>query len=391
MAAPDGPGRTPGGRRPAAASEPPPPPCHHSSLRGFLPCCLSCAAPQIAPRSDSTTAGLAPRPRTRRAPSTGCWALQIKMTWKHDEGCVGGGKLRGHIPAIFLRHSATCIFRGHAPCLRLFHHTNVDLIIDLLVSNNPISSVTRTRVLVARTQHADMLLCANSSCSSQLPQRSRQRCSPQHHSVRLLPPAPAAQCSRPPVCRLAAVAQERSSSTADIAADTADTPGTTQFYRWPGRGGRRDHAIAYSTTGSGAVPLVLVHAFGTCRSSWAKLLHELDGTRYTAYAIDLLGFGDSDAPVGDEVLSAPPGSSSTGRSSSTDLGHLYSVETWASQLRDFVEDVVQQPAILVGNSAGALAALQAAVDAPQMTRGLVLLDCSLRWVVEWAAMGSGVA
>lgn len=36
------------------------------------------------------------------------------------------------------------------------------------------------------------------------------------------------------------------------------------------------------------------------------------------------------------------------------------------------------PALLVGNSAGGLAALQAAVAAPHLVRGLVLLDCSLR-------------
>lgn len=40
--------------------------------------------------------------------------------------------------------------------------------------------------------------------------------------------------------------------------------------------------------------------------------------------------------------------------------------------------VVCAPAVLVGNSAGALAALQAAVAAPDMTRGLMLLDCSMR-------------
>lgn len=40
--------------------------------------------------------------------------------------------------------------------------------------------------------------------------------------------------------------------------------------------------------------------------------------------------------------------------------------------------VVGGPAVLVGNSAGALAALQVAVSAPQLVRGLMLLDCSMR-------------
>jgi pimeloyl-ACP methyl ester carboxylesterase len=40
--------------------------------------------------------------------------------------------------------------------------------------------------------------------------------------------------------------------------------------------------------------------------------------------------------------------------------------------------VVGQSAVLVGNSAGALTALKVAVEAPQLARGLMLLDCSLR-------------
>ena len=42
--------------------------------------------------------------------------------------------------------------------------------------------------------------------------------------------------------------------------------------------------------------------------------------------------------------------------------------------------VVCAPSVLVGNSAGALAALQAAVADPAMARGLMLLDCSLRYM-----------
>jgi pimeloyl-ACP methyl ester carboxylesterase len=44
--------------------------------------------------------------------------------------------------------------------------------------------------------------------------------------------------------------------------------------------------------------------------------------------------------------------------------------------------VVRAPAVVVGNSAGALAALQAAVNAPHLLRGLVLLDCTMRTMHE---------
>jgi pimeloyl-ACP methyl ester carboxylesterase len=44
--------------------------------------------------------------------------------------------------------------------------------------------------------------------------------------------------------------------------------------------------------------------------------------------------------------------------------------------------VVRAPAVVVGNSAGALAALQAAVNAPHLLRGMVLLDCTMRTMHE---------
>jgi pimeloyl-ACP methyl ester carboxylesterase len=43
-----------------------------------------------------------------------------------------------------------------------------------------------------------------------------------------------------------------------------------------------------------------------------------------------------------------------------------------------VHQVVQAPAVLVGNSAGALTALQVAVAAPRLCRGLLLLNCTMR-------------
>lgn len=64
---------------------------------------------------------------------------------------------------------------------------------------------------------------------------------------------------------------------------------------------------------------------GACHETWNKLLRELDTNRYTAYAIDLLGFGDSDKPV--------PAQESEPR------GHLYNYDTWSSQIRAFVVQV----------------------------------------------------
>jgi pimeloyl-ACP methyl ester carboxylesterase len=40
--------------------------------------------------------------------------------------------------------------------------------------------------------------------------------------------------------------------------------------------------------------------------------------------------------------------------------------------------VVKQPVVLLGNSAGGLAALQTSVTRPDIVQGLLLLDCSMR-------------
>jgi len=70
---------------------------------------------------------------------------------------------------------------------------------------------------------------------------------------------------------------------------------------------------------------VLIHGMGACHEHWNKLLAELDTNRYTGYALDLLGFGDSDKPL-PAVESEP-------------RGHLYNYNTWSRQIQDFVEQV----------------------------------------------------
>jgi pimeloyl-ACP methyl ester carboxylesterase len=98
---------------------------------------------------------------------------------------------------------------------------------------------------------------------------------------------------------------------------------------------------------------VLVHGMGACHEHFAKLLAELDGNRwggecpeegcqraarsmvaththhtcpplhdirYTAYGLDLLGFGASDKPL-------------------PEAEHTYSYETWSCQVADFVQQV----------------------------------------------------
>jgi pimeloyl-ACP methyl ester carboxylesterase len=48
--------------------------------------------------------------------------------------------------------------------------------------------------------------------------------------------------------------------------------------------------------GHGGAPVVLVHGFGTCSFLWRNVGPALAITQHTAYAVDLLGYGESDRP-----------------------------------------------------------------------------------------------
>ena len=60
----------------------------------------------------------------------------------------------------------------------------------------------------------------------------------------------------------------------------------------------------------------------------------------------------------------------------------YTFETWGAQIADFCQEVVGTPAFLVGNSIGCIAAMQAAVFAPERSLGAVALNCSVRQLHE---------
>ncbi|CAJ1976382.1 unnamed protein product [Sphenostylis stenocarpa] len=101
-------------------------------------------------------------------------------------------------------------------------------------------------------------------------------------------------------------------------------------------------------------PLLLVHGFGASIPHWRRNIKTL-AQNYTVYAIDLLGFGASDKPP----------------------GFQYTMETWAQLILDFMNEVIQKPTVLIGNSVGSLACLIAASDSSQtLVRGIVLLNCA---------------
>ncbi|XP_026454211.1 uncharacterized protein LOC113355545 [Papaver somniferum] len=109
-----------------------------------------------------------------------------------------------------------------------------------------------------------------------------------------------------------------------------------------------------ATNDSMKPPLLLIHGFGASIPHWRRNMKVL-AENNTVYAIDLLGFGDSDKPS----------------------DFAYTMESWAQLILDFLDEVVQKPTVLVGNSIGSLACVIATSESgSSRVQGLVLLNCS---------------
>jgi pimeloyl-ACP methyl ester carboxylesterase len=117
-------------------------------------------------------------------------------------------------------------------------------------------------------------------------------------------------------------------------------------WRWKG------HSIQYTVQGKGQ-PIVLIHGFGASIGHWRNNIPVLAEAGYQVYALDLLGFGNSDKPAID-----------------------YSLELWQELLQDFWQEKIQQPTIFIGNSIGALLSLMMVANFPNSSAGGVLLNCA---------------
>lgn len=121
----------------------------------------------------------------------------------------------------------------------------------------------------------------------------------------------------------------------------------------------RGFSICYQHQGESGPPIVLIHGFGASWGHWRKNIPVL-AQQFRVYAIDLIGFGGSAKP--------DPKKSNIS----------YTFETWGEQIADFCREVIGEPVYLIGNSIGCIAAMQMAVDHPELVQGVVLINCSLR-------------
>ncbi len=116
------------------------------------------------------------------------------------------------------------------------------------------------------------------------------------------------------------------------------------FWNWQG------YNIQYTVMGTGK-PLVLIHGFGASIGHWRKNIPVLANAGYQVFALDLLGFGASEkAPID------------------------YTMEVWVELLRDFWQVHIQEPAIFIGNSIGALLSLMVLAEHPEISTGGILIN-----------------
>jgi pimeloyl-ACP methyl ester carboxylesterase len=132
-------------------------------------------------------------------------------------------------------------------------------------------------------------------------------------------------------------------------------PSTTSSFEklfWTWQGSSIPYKIQYTVMGTGR-PLVLVHGFGASIGHWRKNIPVLADAGYRVFAIDLLGFGGSDKAAIN-----------------------YTVDVWVELLKDFWAEHIQEPAVFIGNSIGALLSLMVVAEHPEIAAGGVLINCA---------------
>ena len=111
--------------------------------------------------------------------------------------------------------------------------------------------------------------------------------------------------------------------------------------------------IHWLEAGSGDEPFLLIHGFGSSVAKWLDVLPLL-GAERRAIALDLPGFGASDAPSGP-----------------------YSPAWLAGAVLAFCDEIGVARAIWVGNSLGGLTAIHAAATKPERVAALIGVDAAL--------------
>jgi pimeloyl-ACP methyl ester carboxylesterase len=135
-------------------------------------------------------------------------------------------------------------------------------------------------------------------------------------------------------------------------------PGRPRFRRVQTRAG------SYSMLEAGVgKPILMLHGLGGTKASFLPTVAAL-APSFRTIAVDLLGFGDSDKP----------------------LGASYAPEFQARALVQLLDSLELERAHVIGHSMGGRVALELGFRAPERTIGLVLMTPAMAWLRErrWA-------
>jgi pimeloyl-ACP methyl ester carboxylesterase len=138
----------------------------------------------------------------------------------------------------------------------------------------------------------------------------------------------------------------------------------------------KGYLLHYIARGDGP-PAILIHGLAASLHDWEALLPELASSGYRAFAVDLLGHGESYKP--DDPLA-------------------YSLDSLFASLEGWIEQIKESPPFfLVGHSLGGYLSLKYALRHPEKVRAMVLIaplyrlnqvSPLLRWLnphLAWAA------
>jgi pimeloyl-ACP methyl ester carboxylesterase len=110
--------------------------------------------------------------------------------------------------------------------------------------------------------------------------------------------------------------------------------------------------IHHVITGTGQPPIVFVHGFACAHSDWDAQVAQLS-PRHQTIAVDLRGHGASSGEAAD-----------------------CSIERYGADVAEVMRALALPPAVLVGHSMGCRVAIEAALQIPSQTAGLILVDGS---------------
>lgn len=131
----------------------------------------------------------------------------------------------------------------------------------------------------------------------------------------------------------------------------SNLPVNTQQRDWQWRGWRLRYVFTQNPDLPKDAPaILLLHGFGAAVGHWRHNYQELS-RHYRVYALDLLGFGNSQKPP-----------------------TYYGAEVWVEQVFDFWQTLIRSPMVIAGNSIGALVALLAAHRHPEMAKGVITIS-----------------